>query len=733
LCKKTCYESSSQFASINHIPGCPSTTSPPSSDNCDDVVCAPNMPWCGEGVMPEEHENPENKCCPLLKCPEKGCKEDAKLCDDGKTVLVRDPNNNCEFPECPKPIDTCTNSDDSMCATNIAQMGVENWCTSSDLVLLCKKTCYESSSQFASINHIPGCPSTTSPPGSDVICPEPICPTGCQHGTLKYKDSMGCEMCECDMLMCPTDVKKCPDGTYVSRDVNANCAWEKCPEEMMENCDGKTKGNFKCMCEEGMKSLMEYATEKDGTTKAFRRHLAVLYAIRDETMHCPEGSCLVEQETEQNMVGGMSDLYQCFNPITMELTRGKTEYDETLESSPMCSSLVYGCSDDNMDYCNAIPGDVTCMCKEGMEKVQAYDRRRTAIEGESLMCPEDNCVSAKEENDKMIVGGKDLFFECLNMKTGETTEGMSYIEGQTDKDGMMMKGYEYVANCANLQFICVPLLKGEDAPVSNTVNIPVAKLKTNCTYPGYGSPGQDDTGLYVCNDQMNKVIGGVINPMWYMAIEPMRCYVMKRSADALLYSAENPEGVCDCRFPLALSTAGTCLELTCVVSPVGSACKTCAWLLSRNNECASCNDGFLLVNGDCLKVVDREGEAESCEVEFTGCDDYMGDSEAMIKCLRKEIGVLSTQTKDVQDTCEANNSAAQDVCEDSLSLLKEVMMRGRGSADGERGSMYDYDGERGSNSYGSDDSERGSMNDFGSQPEMDRGSGSIAGMGSRQT
>ena len=29
-----------------------------------------------------------------------GCRDDAKVCPDGSTV-GRDPNNNCEFPECP--------------------------------------------------------------------------------------------------------------------------------------------------------------------------------------------------------------------------------------------------------------------------------------------------------------------------------------------------------------------------------------------------------------------------------------------------------------------------------------------------------------------------------------------------------------------------------------------------------------------------------------------------------
>merc|ERR1719343_1173528 len=44
-----------------------------------------------------------------------GCFEDAKMCSDG-TVLVRDPNNNCEFPSCNEAADC---SDDfRVCAEN---------------------------------------------------------------------------------------------------------------------------------------------------------------------------------------------------------------------------------------------------------------------------------------------------------------------------------------------------------------------------------------------------------------------------------------------------------------------------------------------------------------------------------------------------------------------------------------------------------------------------------------
>ena len=43
-----------------------------------------------------------------------------------------------------------------------------------------------------------------------------------------------------------------------------------------------------------------------------------------------------------------------------------------------------------------------------------------------------------------------------------------------------------------------------------------------------------------------------------------------------------------------------CHELTCVSGTEGASCYECADPLTRNNECKSCNEGYILYDGDCL-------------------------------------------------------------------------------------------------------------------------------------
>jgi len=191
---------------------------------------------------------------------------------------------------------------------------------------------------------------------------------------------------------------------------------------------------------------MEDDVEKDKT----RRRLAIM----NEVMHCPENHCIVDQEgLAMGLVGGMGNLYECLDPLTMERSRGRTMVDENGESSPHCSKLVFDCiKPDEEDYCDGNPGDVMCMCEEGFEKIQIMEsRRRTAIMNEAMYCPEYNCVTEieKEEDvENMMVGGMQNFMECLDMKTGETMEGRTGIETEVMK--------EPSPYCADIAFICEP-------------------------------------------------------------------------------------------------------------------------------------------------------------------------------------------------------------------------------------------------------------------------------------
>eukprot|EP01084_Bolivina_argentea_P149041 260446_1 len=70
-------------------------------NNIDNIKCMFNEGYCGGG-------NKED-CTWTIPAPlcERGCEEDLKQCGYGKTV-ERDPNNNCEFPDCPTTTTTTT-------------------------------------------------------------------------------------------------------------------------------------------------------------------------------------------------------------------------------------------------------------------------------------------------------------------------------------------------------------------------------------------------------------------------------------------------------------------------------------------------------------------------------------------------------------------------------------------------------------------------------------------------
>ncbi len=96
------------------------------------IACIQDVKLCGNGAVVSR--DPNNNCefdpCPssdddvVTDSPSPvvlppavvpvGCTEDAFQCDDG-TVLVRDPNNNCEFPSCPVVVVLPCNRDLHVC------------------------------------------------------------------------------------------------------------------------------------------------------------------------------------------------------------------------------------------------------------------------------------------------------------------------------------------------------------------------------------------------------------------------------------------------------------------------------------------------------------------------------------------------------------------------------------------------------------------------------------------
>lgn len=69
------------------------------NDGTEMILCPEDMKECPDGSLVNRDEK-----CNFNPCPgdEKGCREDAKICKDGKTSVGRNPKNGCEFDPCPE-------------------------------------------------------------------------------------------------------------------------------------------------------------------------------------------------------------------------------------------------------------------------------------------------------------------------------------------------------------------------------------------------------------------------------------------------------------------------------------------------------------------------------------------------------------------------------------------------------------------------------------------------------
>lgn len=153
--------------------------------------------------------------CEFPKCPkcEQMCTLDAKVCPDGSTV-GRDPCNACEFYPCPSPCDGECKPEYLFCPNGN---------------LLKRDPCI-------------GCEfNSCEPHPCDAVCLDndgnpqddlQLCPDG---KTWVPRDPCnGCEFVECTEdpcnQQCLTDMKECPDGSFVGRDPCNDCEFDKCPE-----------------------------------------------------------------------------------------------------------------------------------------------------------------------------------------------------------------------------------------------------------------------------------------------------------------------------------------------------------------------------------------------------------------------------------------------------------------------------------------------------------------------
>ncbi len=151
------------------------------------------------------------------------CTKDIKICDDGQKV-GRDINNQCEFFDCPPPLNQgeCKNEMKQCKDGTFVYPNPDNQCAF-DL-------CPEEKSAEDTVSQPVAKPCT-----KDLK----ICENGRSVGRDAYNN---CEFFPCEPkkieepVMCTQDVKQCPDGSYVGRDSNKGCAFKLCP-------DGKPPGN----------------------------------------------------------------------------------------------------------------------------------------------------------------------------------------------------------------------------------------------------------------------------------------------------------------------------------------------------------------------------------------------------------------------------------------------------------------------------------------------------------
>jgi hypothetical protein len=218
-------------------------------DGEDQIFCAQDA-WLCPDKNTYVSRDPENNC-EFKPCPqqeEKGedqalqegedqtyCTEDAWLCPDKITYVSRDPENNCEFKPCPQKGDETPNiptgealvySDEPI----LDEMG--NPSLEGDMV-------YPETPNDATGLQEEGDEQVV------YICTDDkfMCP----DGSYVSRDlDLDCEFRACPKLVrsCTEDAKRCPDGTVVSRDPENNCEFPSCRRGGLGSGGGSDNGSL---------------------------------------------------------------------------------------------------------------------------------------------------------------------------------------------------------------------------------------------------------------------------------------------------------------------------------------------------------------------------------------------------------------------------------------------------------------------------------------------------------
>jgi hypothetical protein len=202
-------------------------------------VCATDVLECDDGSFVSRDPEDDcdfDECPPALVCP-----TDVLECDDGSFVS-RDPENDCEFEECPSEV-ACTADVQECDDGSFVSRDPKNDCKfeecPSDVV--CTEDVQEcDDGSFVSRDPTNDCEFEECP--SDVVCAADV--QECDDGSFVSRDPTNdCEFEECPSdVVCAADVQECDDGSFVSRDPANDCQFEECPSDVVcaadvQECD----------------------------------------------------------------------------------------------------------------------------------------------------------------------------------------------------------------------------------------------------------------------------------------------------------------------------------------------------------------------------------------------------------------------------------------------------------------------------------------------------------------
>ena len=219
--------------------------------------CTDDVRYCSDGSIVTRDVN---KDCSFPDCPdnssEDACGADVRYCLDG-SIVTRDINNNCDFPDCPTPAPSSTPSG-SPTTVALSPVAPESGECPDDV-----RYCNDGTILNRDVDNdcnFPDCP-TPAPTSTPSALPTSVAPSQvactddvryCNDGAILNRDiNNGCNFPECPTLVptstpsgspttpapspvasegaCTNDVSYCLDGTILTRDINNDCRFPDCP------------------------------------------------------------------------------------------------------------------------------------------------------------------------------------------------------------------------------------------------------------------------------------------------------------------------------------------------------------------------------------------------------------------------------------------------------------------------------------------------------------------------